>query len=89
MYLSADSRTLTEQELCYKLKGKTIKGSPEKFWQNSEVLLCHMSATDLVQALSSDSWSVLLKAYLRLKSILVEDLSPPSVYTYLTYLPWM
>lgn len=69
VYLTADSRTLIEQELYYKLKEEAIKDSPEKFWQNSEVVLCHMSATDLVQALSSDNWNVLLKAYLKLKSI--------------------
>lgn len=46
-----------------------MKGSPEKFWQNLEVLLCHRSATDLVQALSGASWNVLLKAPLRLKSV--------------------
>lgn len=61
-YLTAESRTFIEQELHYKLKEETIKDSPEKFWQNSEILLCHMSATDLVQALSSDNWNVLLKA---------------------------
>lgn len=62
MYLAADSRTLIEQELYYKLKEETIKDSLEKFWQHSEVSLCYMSATDLVPALSSDNWNILLKA---------------------------
>lgn len=26
---------------------EAIKDSPEKFWQNCEVLLCHMSALDI------------------------------------------
>lgn len=69
MYLTADSRTLIEQELYYKLKEEAIKDSPEKFWQNSQVLLCQMSAADVIQVLSRDYWNVLLKVYLKLKSI--------------------
>lgn len=28
---------------------EAIKDSPEKFWQNCKVLLCHMSAIDIFQ----------------------------------------
>jgi len=55
VYLTAGSRTGTEQELCCTLKEETIEDSPEKFWQNPEVLLCCMPATDFVQSLSSDN----------------------------------